>query len=168
MGTSVIPYEKNDTTHNKYFYYMSILPVIIITYLHLIYNIIMVSTITKLLYKFIRVIQDDFQKYIDKKSQKIIENVLECSKAYIVNRCNSSVPMMEKYCLELRMCMEQDITYIIKSKESAEILAEILNNFFEHLSTRTLISFLVLFVGVVTLINIALYWSNTLLKKHTF
>lgn len=74
---------------------------------------------------------------------------------------------MQSYCNDWKQCMEQDTDYVLKSKETAGIMAEILNNFFENLSNKTLYCIGIILVGSIIILNISLSWSRSKYKFKT-
>lgn len=136
-------------------YTLSVIPMIILTYLQLFFNLAVVTLlfygsiqITKVFYK-------DVHKHMEKQSYVLMSTIVQCSKDYIRNGCsNDNVPpVLENMCSEWTLCMNQDINGILASKETAVVLAQIVNNFFGNLNDRTLYCSAALLIGSILLIN---------------
>lgn len=151
---------------NNFFYILSIIPVVIVTYTQLAYNLFITISITNVLFKISNILSYDLEKYIDKKSHESFVKVLECSTEWVNNNCgqHNIPPVMVEYCNNWKFCMEQDTSYVLKSKETAGIMAEILNNFFENLSNKTLYCIGIVLVGSIIILNISLSWSRAKYK----
>ncbi len=143
-------------------YLLSVVPAIVLTYLQLILNILMVVIILSSTLQFSRILSADLDKHINIQENLILASVVECTREYLRNRCASGdlPPALEKGCDAWRLCMERDTRNIMKSKETAVVLANILNNFFDSLSDRTIFCTGGLLVGSVLLANMTLTWSR--------
>jgi hypothetical protein len=167
--TTKLNYEpQQNSTGHKMLYWVSIIPYLIITYVQLAYNLLIVIVVSNWIYKFVNVIEYDLEKYIDKKAHIALLKVLECTNNFVQNKCGDKFlpPALTDICLDWRYCMETDINYTIKSKETAEIFAEILNNFFENLSNKTLYCVIGFFVVFIIIFNLSLNWSRQKYKYN--
>lgn len=137
---------------------------VVLTYLQVLFNIIVSCIVLWSIITFIKVILTDLDKHIDKKSYELMGEMLLCSKEYMKNDCHSSSlpPAIEKFCDEWKMCMDQDVSNISKSKETAVILAQILNNFFDNLTDRTIYCIGGILVGGIVFMNGILSWTKNL------
>jgi len=113
-------------------------------------------------WKTIGILSSDLDKHIEKQSHIMLGDIITCSREYVKNKCSlpDIPPAMEPVCDKWKLCMEQDVSSIMKSRETAVILAEILNNFFGSLSDRTIYSCATLFIGSIILTNFMLSWSR--------
>lgn len=143
-------------------YFLSIIPVIILTYIQLVYNLLLVSFVANTLFKFTYIIEHDIEKYIDKKAHMMFVEIVECNQKFIANGCSHQFipPALQEMCKSWDICMQQDTKYVIHSKETAEIFAQILNNFFEHLSAKTIYCISATIIGIVIALNLVLHWSR--------
>jgi hypothetical protein len=148
--------------NSSFFYILSVIPVVVMTYLQLAYNLLIVSTILNVMFKFVNVIEDDLQIYIDQKSHVEILNIMECTNHFINNHCGTKIsPALEQMCKSWDTCMNSNPSmYRLTSSESAELFAKILNNFFENLSYKTIGCILTGLFSVLVLLNISLNWSR--------
>ncbi len=148
-------------------YLLSVIPAVVLTYLQLALNLLMVILILNTTLRFSRILSSDLDKHINVQENRLLASVVECTREYLRNRCAGGdlPPALEKGCDAWRTCMEQDTRNIMKSKETAVVLAEILNNFFGSLSDRTIYCSGGLLVGSVLLANMTLSWSRR--KLHT-
>lgn len=154
--------EKTQIGKSGNFYYIaSIIPVIFLTYLQLAFNLIMVSLVVNSTFKFISILESDLDKHIDTQSNVLFSQIISCSREYVKNGCALSMaPALEEMCDKWKLCMEQDTSNILKSKESAIIFAEILNNFFGSLTDRTMYCTGSMLFGSIIIANFALNWSR--------
>ncbi len=143
-------------------YLLSVVPAIILTYLQLLLNILMVVLILNATLRFSQILSADLDKHINVQESRLLGTVVECTREFLRNRCASGdiPPALEKSCDTWHSCMDQDTRNIMKSKETAVVLAEILNNFFGSLSDRTIYCTGGLLVGSVLLANMTLTWSR--------
>lgn len=148
-------------------YILSTVPMVILTWIQFAFNLLVMACIFYGSYKTICILAADLDKHIEKQSHIMLADIIQCSREYVKNRCAlpDSPPAMEILCDKWKMCMEQDVNHIMKSRETAVILAEILNNFFGSLSDRTIYSCATLFIGSIVLTNFMLSWSR-LRQKH--
>jgi len=160
--TNSLPKSTHSFSPNNVLYFISIIPVIVITYLQLAYNLFLIYTISTSIFNFSKILRYDIQKYVDNKQHNLFLQVFECTKEYIDNGCTNEVipPIIQNYCTKWKQCMDTDVTYILTSKETAQVFADILNNFFENLSTRTVFSVIVILTSLTLILNIILYWSR--------
>ena len=151
----------NDSV-TRFLYIMSTLPLIILTWVQFAFNLLVMGTLFYAAWKTVGILSADLDKHIEKQSHLMLADIIQCSREYVKNRCAlpDSPPAMESMCDNWRLCMEQDVGNIMKSRETAVILAEILNNFFGSLSDRTIYSCATLFIGSIVLTNFMLSWSR--------
>lgn len=144
------------------FYVISVLPMVILTYLQVIFNIIVSVIVLWSFVSFIKVILTDLDKHVNEKSYLLMGEMIQCSKEYMKNNCqnNNIPPAIEKYCDQWKMCMNQDIRNISKTKETAVVLAQILNNFFDNLTDRTIYCIGGVLVGGIIFMNGILSWTR--------
>ena len=143
-------------------YILSTVPMVILTWIQFAFNLLVMACIFYGGYKTICILVADLDKHIEKQSHIMLADIIQCSREYVKNRCAlpDTLPAMESICNKWKMCMEQDVNHIMKSRETAVILAEILNNFFGSLSDRTIYSCATLFIGSIVLTNFMLSWSR--------
>ncbi|RKO83601.1 Brl1/Brr6 domain-containing protein, partial [Blyttiomyces helicus] len=96
----------------------------------------------------VHILEGDLQKQLDKRSHVLMRDFVKCSRDYFNNLCSQidAPPALESSCDAWKTCMEQDDRNILKNKETAAILAVILNNFSGHLNDRTLLCLIAMFV----------------------
>lgn len=153
-----------------YFYILSVMPMIMLTYLQLFFNLSVISVLFYAIVQVSKVFYKDLQKHMEKQSYVLISTMVQCSKDFIKNGCSNEVipPAIEHLCNEWSLCMNQDINGILASKETAIVLAQIINNFFGNLSDRTLYCSVTLLIGGVLLINallICMYYPMKVKRK---
>ena len=143
-------------------YLMSSIPMVILTWIQFAFNIIVMMSLFYGAWKICMIISSDLDKHVEKQSHLMLVDILQCSKEYIKNKCSlpGLPPAMESICDNWKLCMEQDVNGIIRSKETAVLIAEILNSTFDKLSDRTLYSCATLFIGSIFLTNFMLSWSR--------
>lgn len=143
-------------------YILSSIPMIILTWLQFAFNLFVMVFLFYGMWKTIGILSADLDKHIEKQSHTMLAEIIQCSREYLKNSCAlpNSPPAMEPFCDNWKLCMEQDVSHILKSKETAAILAEILNNFFGTLSDRTIYSCATLLIGSIFMTNFMLSWSR--------
>jgi hypothetical protein len=136
-------------------------PTVFLTWFQLFFNVAMICFVAYCAVQFVLVLMVDLEKHIQEKSHLILSDIVACSREYIKNGCSSGniPPAMEPMCDAWKVCMNQDTNNIMKTKETALILAEILNHFFENLTDRTIYCATGLFIGSIILVNAVLSWS---------
>ncbi|KAI4241356.1 MAG: hypothetical protein L6R42_011290 [Xanthoria sp. 1 TBL-2021] len=83
-----------------------------------------------------------------------------CARDYKDNKCDKSearVPAMESICNSWEKSMQRDPTMVGIAKVSAHTFAEIINNFFQPISAKAMISLCVLFLGCLAVNNLTMY-----------
>ena len=155
---------KERWTPNGLCYVLSVIPAVVLTYIQLTLNLVMVAVILIATTRFLSILGKDLEKHINVQENRMLATIIECSREYYRNKCAALdlPPALEKTCDVWRQCMEQETGHIMKSKETAVVLAEILNNFFGSLSDRTIYCSGGLLIGSVLLANMVLMWSRRL------
>ncbi|KAJ2741832.1 hypothetical protein GGI20_004905 [Coemansia sp. BCRC 34301] len=133
------------------------IPYVISGYLQLGFNVFMVGTVLLIIVHVLLTIQRDVNSKVQEYSTEILQEIAACSKQYHDNRCEPAfrVPAMERACIAWDNCMHRDPTKIGRAKVSAETLAEIINGFIEPISMKTMLVFVLLFVGTLLVSNFA-------------
>ena len=117
------------------------LPHILSYYAQFLLNTFLVFFLMYLVYSFWSTIRSD----VDLRSREVATETLAemavCAREYKENRCDRSsrVPAMEAVCENWEKCMKQDPTKVGRAKVSAYTFAEILNNFVEPISIKTMV-----------------------------
>lgn len=117
------------------------LPHILSYYAQFLLNTFLVFFLMYLVYSFWSTIRSD----VDLRSREVATETLAemavCAREYKENRCDRSsrVPAMETVCENWEKCMKQDPTKVGRAKVSAYTFAEILNNFVEPISIKTMV-----------------------------
>lgn len=82
------------------YYILNVIPIIVLTYLNLFFNLTMSFYIVKYTNTFIGILSRDLQKHLDKRQDIIFSQIELCKKEYFKN-CNINiVPAMEQSCLQ--------------------------------------------------------------------
>lgn len=118
------------------------LPHILSFYTQFLLNLFIVFFMMYLVYSFWSTIRSD----VDLRSREVVkETVAEiavCARDLRENRCERSmrVPAMEIMCNLWEKCVNQDPNKVARAMVSANTFAEILNNFFEPITAKTMVS----------------------------
>lgn len=65
---------------------------------------------------------------------------MKCAREYTDNQCDSvKIQGTAVLCLNWKQCMEADASLVLRSKVIARLLADLVEDFFGHLSNRTLV-----------------------------
>ncbi|KAJ1800506.1 hypothetical protein LPJ59_001046 [Coemansia sp. RSA 2399] len=146
------------------------LPYVISGYLQLGFNIFMVGTVLVIVVNVLLTIRRDVNSKVQEYSSEILHEIATCSKQYADNQCDPlmRVPAMEPLCVAWESCMHRDPTKVGRAKVSAETLAEIVNGFIDPISFKTMLFFVLLFVGTLLVSNFAFgaYRQNRVQKQH--
>ncbi|KAJ3293385.1 hypothetical protein HK104_004514 [Borealophlyctis nickersoniae] len=127
-------------------------------YIQLFFSVFLIGCMLYIIVKFIQTVNHDLHMKAEEYSTEIIYQVSECSKLYLLNKCDpkTRVMHMEKTCKEWEICMARDPKEIGRLKVGAETLAEILNNLIEPLSYKTMAFGTILLFGSIFLMTTAL------------
>lgn len=68
-----------------------------------------------------------------------MKTVAYCTNSYTSNRCESPRPAVVAQCYEWETCMTRDPSVVDRAKVVAEMLAEVVNSFFEPISWKALV-----------------------------
>jgi hypothetical protein len=158
--------KKGNLSSTRFYWIAMTLPVILFTYIQLLFNLVMVLFVVYSMIKLKQVISADLVKHLEKQEYLILGKILDCSRDFIRNKCNSAFlpPALEGHCTSWKLCMEQDAQGSLKSAETASILAQILNSFFDSLSNRTIVCSGSILLGSILFANMVL----TLGKRMSF
>ncbi|KAK9728383.1 hypothetical protein K7432_001097 [Basidiobolus ranarum] len=138
--------------------YNADMPYIISGWLQLFFNLFLIAVILYIILQFIYTVQRDIDIKVEEYSMAILEEIGKCSHDYIANQCapaESRLPGLKDLCNTWETCMRRDPTVIGRAKVSAETFAEILNNFVEPISYKTMVFFTLLIFGSLFLSNFA-------------
>ncbi|KAI9347290.1 Di-sulfide bridge nucleocytoplasmic transport domain-containing protein [Obelidium mucronatum] len=138
-------------------------PYILMGYLRLAFTLFTMCLSVYLIFQFIKTVQHDLEMKAVEYSQDIIQQVHDCSKMYLANKCSPPehrVPAMQQMCSDWELCMNRDPHEIGRLKVGAEAIAEVLNRLFEPLSVKTMIFGSVLFFGTMYLYFTAPSFEN--------
>jgi hypothetical protein len=160
------------TTIENIFYMASVMPVIFLTWIQFTLNIVILTGFIFGIWKIGSILSSDLDKHIDKQTHLILTDIVQCSRDFIRNNCGQSntAPALEKTCDTWKLCMEQDTSHIMKSTETAVVLAQILNQFFDNLSNRTIYCSATLLIGTIVFFNLLLSWirirANCVIQRN--
>lgn len=121
------------------------------------FNLFIVLVLVYLAVQAILTIQRDVQQKVDEYSLAIMKEISVCAKLYHENRCDpeNRVPAMDEPCRNWETCMDRDPDTVGRAKVSAETFAEIVNGFIDPISYKSMLFFLVLIFGSLTISNCA-------------
>ncbi|KAJ3073141.1 hypothetical protein HDU98_002177 [Podochytrium sp. JEL0797] len=138
-------------------------PYIVMGYLRLAFTLFTMVLSVYLIIQFIRTVQHDLEMKAVEFSSEIIQQVHDCSKMYLANKCSPPehrVPAMQQLCSDWELCMNRDPYEVGRLKVGAEAIAEVLNRLFEPLSMKTMVFGSVLFFGTLYLYFTAPTFQN--------
>ncbi|KAJ3242096.1 hypothetical protein HDU81_007850 [Chytriomyces hyalinus] len=128
-----------------------LLPYIIMGYLRLAFTLFTMALSVYFIVQFILTVKHDLDMKAVEYSSEIIQQVHDCSKLYLANKCSppeSRLPAMQQMCSEWELCMTRDPHEVGRLKVGAEAVAEVLNRLFEPLSIKTMASAVVVDRGL--------------------
>lgn len=113
-----------------------------------------------MIYAFWSTIRSDVNEKSKEAASEILAEMAMCARDFRDNRCDkpdSRVPAMESICNSWEKCMQRDPTMVGRAKVSAHTFAEIINNFFQPISVKAMVSLCVLFLGCLAVNNFTMY-----------
>lgn len=119
------------------------LPHILSYYAQFLLNFFLVTVVIYMIYAFWSTIRSDVNEKSKEAASEIMVEMAMCLRDYKDNKCDkpeARVPAMESICNSWEKCMQRDPTMVGRAKVSAHTFAEIINNFFQPISAKTLVS----------------------------
>lgn len=143
-------------------YTISIVPMVLLTWIQFLLNIGILCGIAYGVWNLVSILSVDLDKHLDKKAHLMLVEIVQCSREYVRNGCGqiAIAPALEKVCDSWKLCMERDTNEIMKSTETAVMMAEILNRFFDSLSNRTIYCSASFLGGSIVFANLLLNWAR--------
>lgn len=117
------------------------LPYLLHDYAYVTLRIFFIGVFIYLSLSMIIQISQDLSMKMQAENDMLVLEISRCREDYYENKCNphERVRALEQFCSEREKCMKQDPAVINKnSKIMAKLLAEIINDFFEPLSYKTI------------------------------
>lgn len=144
------------------FYILSVIPAMALTYIQIIFNVVMLGFVLNGVTQFYFILQNDLTKHMGKQQTILLSDIVQCSRDYVRNSCgtSTSAPALEQTCNNWKICMEQDLDGLLHTKESAVVLAQVLNNFFGSLDDKTIYCFCGMLFGSIILTNLVITWCR--------
>ncbi|KAL8701994.1 MAG: hypothetical protein Q9224_000231 [Gallowayella concinna] len=136
------------------------LPHILSYYAQFLLNFFLVTVIIYMIYAFWSTIRSDVNEKSKEAASEILVEMAMCARDYKDNKCDkpeARVPAMESICSSWEKCMQRDPTMVGRAKVSAHTFAEIINNFFQPISAKAMISLCVLILGCLAVNNLTMY-----------
>ncbi|KAL8694647.1 MAG: hypothetical protein Q9218_000742 [Villophora microphyllina] len=135
------------------------LPHILSYYAQFLLNFFLVGVLIYIVYAFWSTIRSDVNEKSKEAASEILVEMAACARDFKENRCDEAVrvPAMESVCNSWEKCMQRDPAMVGRAKVSAHTFAEIINNFFQPISGKAMISLCVLFLGCLAVNNITMY-----------
>ena len=149
---------------------IAMLPYMMSGYIQLLFNITLPTFFLYWMYSFACTIQSDVDKKVMLFSEEVMEQIAKCSRDYRENRCDPStrVPALVSACQAWEECMGRDPHLVARrSGISAEIFGETLNSFFNALSWKTILSLIVIVLGVSVVFNLTFSMSRKAHREET-
>jgi hypothetical protein len=130
-------------------------------YLQLLFNLFSIGLVMTISLKVLFIFNADVRKHINIQKYDLIESKIRCSQEFIVNDCDiRPVPALMNTCGEWRKCMDQSTNDMMLTSESASVMAQILNSFFDKLSNRTIVWGGSIWVSIIVTINAMLNFAK--------
>ncbi|CAK9784020.1 hypothetical protein CC85DRAFT_268284 [Cutaneotrichosporon oleaginosum] len=135
------------------------IPSILLGYVQFVFNGSLVLGFLYVVTSFVMAVQRDVKERIEEYSIEYLQEISECSRSYLTNRCEAGtrVPAMEAACQGWELCMNRDPKVVGRARVGAETFAGIINSFFETISWKTMVFTVVSLTLFITLINSALF-----------
>ncbi|KAI4121012.1 MAG: hypothetical protein LQ338_006615 [Usnochroma carphineum] len=119
------------------------LPHILSYYAQFLLNFFLVSIVIYMIYAFWSTIRSDVNEKSKEAATEILVEMAMCAQDFRDNKCDkpeSRVPAMESICNSWEKCMQRDPTMVGRAKVSAHTFAEIINNFFQPISAKAMVT----------------------------
>lgn len=118
------------------------LPHILSYYTQFLLNLFIVFFMMYLVYSFWSTIRSDVDLRSHEVAKETVAEIGACAREFRENRCERSmrVPAMEIMCNFWEKCINQDPNKVARAMASAGTFAEILNNFVEPITAKTMVS----------------------------
>ncbi|KAL1405066.1 hypothetical protein Q8F55_008689 [Vanrija albida] len=141
------------------------IPAILLGYVQLVFNFSLVAGFLYVAVQFILAVRRDVQERIDEVAVEILQEIGDCSKLYIKNRCEPElrVPAMENACYAWETCMNRDPAVVGRARVGAETFAGVINSFVDAISWKTMLFTVTTLSLLIVLTNSALF---NLRAKH--
>eukprot|EP00347_Sterkiella_histriomuscorum_P001393 403372207 len=127
-------------------------PFVINRYLHVTTRFVILSLITILILSFVFQVKQDLSFKMQTENDLLMQEIAQCQSDYYDNKCEPGhrVRALEDFCREKETCMLRDPQLVNKNtKIMVKLLAEIINDFFEPLSYKTMAFLIFSFLGLV-------------------
>lgn len=132
------------------------IPYVLSLYLQLIFNMIILISLSYFIIIFVRTIRSDINNKTELYVSDLLQEISKCSREFYRNKCNTNIPpVLETKCTDWSKCMNRDPQLLGKSKITAEILADILNGFVKPISWKTIFFIITIVFGSLIITNLA-------------
>lgn len=83
----------------------------------------------------------DTEKSVQVTIARVAEEIAQCSRDYVDNRCghDQRVPSMRQLCSDWELCMGRDANQVGRAKETASVMAGVINNFVEPITYKAMV-----------------------------
>lgn len=150
------PYEsrragRNDGRHAGWLHYIlstvssnPTAPIILSYYVQFLVNFFLCGLVLWAAWGMVTAVRGEVIYSSEKAKQNLLAEIEFCSKQYAANRCSpisERVPAVENMCNEWDQCMSQDPNSIAGVKASVSHLADIINEFTNRLSWKSIVGF---------------------------
>lgn len=104
-------------------------------------NFSMIAGLIYLAYCFWSAIKSDVDQESEKARNAVLTEMAQCAHEYAANSCghDSRAPALATVCQNWLVCMERDPMAVGRARVSAKTFAEILNNFIEPISYKSMV-----------------------------
>ncbi|GAA5959931.1 hypothetical protein JCM3765_000646 [Sporobolomyces pararoseus] len=139
----------SNTPHTPERWLQSNTPYVLLGYLQFGSLTLFALLVLSLLFLFLYTLYTDIQSRLGSLTLELRQEILQCAKAYVDNRCEPStrIPAMERKCSDWEECMNREVIVTGKTRVVAETLAEIVNGFVDVISFKTML-FVLLTLGI--------------------
>lgn len=138
------------------------LPHTLTAWFHLIFNGSILLLLTRSVWWLANTIPKDIERQRTEFQENWLRESFTCYEKYTANQCSSTLISSEvrQLCDQWKSCFEKEPPIHFSSHASVTVIAGAMNTFFDNLTTRTLISVLVVFVVVLITVNVSLRLSR--------
>lgn len=102
--------------------------------------------------KAITMLSNGIKETHEKETETAKKEIEDCKRDYYANKCDGnevhSIPGLSEECSKLRSCMNSKPKPVSTSESAVKYTATLINNFFDNLSTETVVKFSVAIIAV--------------------
>lgn len=142
----VVPFTAHPSdysNHDRYWSYFKELPLVFSQWIHFLYTTSYILLVLYIMFQMVNGIYSDYQLKLQWFQNEILLENQRCSKNFQLNKCDpeTRVPAVEDVCQAWEHCMLRDPLKVASTKITASVFAEILEEFVQNVSYKSIVCF---------------------------